>query len=97
MKCPKCNTEMKELSYFLHHVKCENCEYEEEDIFIRNEGGKRKYVKFKPNDKLICKTDAYSTINKGDIVTVTDYIEYGFFFIKENVGVYEDIDFIQVK
>lgn len=38
MKCPKCNTKMKELHPFLHHVKCESCEYEEEDIFVRNEG-----------------------------------------------------------
>ena len=37
MKCPKCNEEMKELHLFLHHVKCEKCEYEE-DVFIRNEG-----------------------------------------------------------
>ena len=40
MKCPKCNEEMKELHPFLHHEKCENCGYEEEDIFIINEGTK---------------------------------------------------------
>lgn len=56
-----------------------------------------KQGKFKPKDKLICKSDAYSTINKGDTVTVVNYIDYGFFCIEENIGVYEDIDFIQVK
>ena len=42
MKCPKCNGEMEELHMFLHHVKCKNCNYEEEDIFIRNKGDKEK-------------------------------------------------------
>lgn len=42
MKCPKCNNEMKELHPFLHHVKCENCGYEEEDIFERNQGQKER-------------------------------------------------------
>lgn len=44
MKCPKCNNKMKELHPFLHHVKCEHCEYEEEDIFERNPGQKEKQL-----------------------------------------------------
>ena len=42
MKCPKCNGEMEELHMFLHHVKCKNCNYEEEDIFIKNKDDKEK-------------------------------------------------------
>lgn len=42
MKCPKCGAEMEELGMFVHHVKCENCKYEEDDIFIINEGNKER-------------------------------------------------------
>lgn len=38
MKCPKCGNETKEMSMFLHHEKCEKCNYEEKDTFIVNEG-----------------------------------------------------------
>lgn len=42
MKCPKCDKKMKEIRIFTHHVKCENCEYEEKDIFVVNQGKKEK-------------------------------------------------------
>lgn len=50
---------------------------------------------FKPEDKLICKSDEYLNINKDDCVTVDKYITDGHFYIKENVGVCEDKDFIK--
>jgi len=53
--------------------------------------------KFKPGDKLICKSDAYLTINKDDCVTVDKYVSDGYLYIEECVGIYEDMDFIKIK
>lgn len=38
MKCPNCNSELKECHMYLHHVICDNCKYEEKDIFVINKG-----------------------------------------------------------
>ncbi|MCO5822891.1 hypothetical protein M8668_13690 [Clostridioides difficile] len=38
MICPKCGNKMKELMIYEHHVKCLNCNYEEKDIYVINQG-----------------------------------------------------------
>lgn len=40
---------MEEIRIFLHHVKCNNCEYEEKDVFVVNEGNRGRM--FENNSK----------------------------------------------
>ena len=51
--------------------------------------------KFKPGDKLICKSNEYSTIKENQRVTVEKYVIDGYFYIEEMVGSYDENDFIK--
>lgn len=52
-------------------------------------------MKFKKGDKVMCITDAYSTISLGRVVTIEKFIDKDFFLIEEYVGSYEVDDFVK--
>lgn len=52
-------------------------------------------MKFKKGDKVICITDAYSTISLGGVVTIEKFLDKDFFLIEEYVGAYEVDDFVK--
>lgn len=53
--------------------------------------------KFKSGDKVICKTNEYLNLREEQCVTVEKYIEDGIFYIEEEMGSYEDCDFVNVR
>lgn len=95
MKCPKCNNEMKELHPFLHHVKCENCGYEEEDIFERNQGQKERQsneskIKIQPYKKYAVDFDKVKDFY--DLKQVVQILFAGFpITISEDCGFIDEI------
>lgn len=50
---------------------------------------------FKKDDKVLCITDAYSTIKLGELVTIQKFIDKDFFLIDEFVGAYDIDDFVK--
>lgn len=53
--------------------------------------------KFDKGDKIICKTNEYLNLREGQCVTVEKYIDNGIFYIEEEMGSFEDSDFINVR
>lgn len=49
MKCPNCNSKLRECHMYLHHVICDKCKYEEEDIHIINKGEAYDKIRSKQN------------------------------------------------
>lgn len=52
--------------------------------------------KFKIGDKVRCNSRFYIGVKEGEIVTVSEYIENGCFYINESVGEYAEEDFTLV-
>lgn len=51
--------------------------------------------KFKSGDKVICKSNEYITIKENQCVTVDRYVDDYYFYIDEEIGVYNQADFIK--